>query len=545
MKKCVIIVLFIFFTTGSVWCGDFEDIEKSALRGNPEAQYKLGILYAKGEVIKQDYRKTLYWFTKSAEQGHSDAQLFLGLMYSLGRGISRDSKQAVYWYSRAAEQGNVSAQLFLGDMYCEGRGVTKDYSKAVFWYMKAANQENADAQYRLGNMYSMGKGVTIDYKTAILWLTKAAEQNHAGAQNSLGFMYESGYGVDRDYQKAIYWYTKSADQGNSDAQYNLGNQYNFGQGVNQNYGNAVYWYRKAAMQGHAIAQYNLGVLYYNGQGVPQNYQLSYAWVSLAATQDVEEAINFRNGLANIIPPYQLGQAQEIAIDLQHKIDKLAQSQDTENSITEKEKNLNISGTGFIITNDGYILTCFHVIENEDDVRIIYDGKGYPAKIVCTDPNNDIALLKVEGSFSAVALSLRRSANIGEKVFTIGYPSPSIQGVNPKYTSGTISSLTGIKDDIRMYQISVPVQPGNSGGPLVDSNGNVIGIIVSMLDAKTIFNITGSLPQNVNYAVKSIYAHALLDTLPGISNKLVAPAKHKTDAVEKVINSTVVVLCYSP
>jgi hypothetical protein len=90
-------------------------------------------------------------------------------------------------------------------------------------------------------------------------------------------------------------------------------------------------------------------------------------------------------------------------------------------------------------------------------------------------------------------------------------------VSAKFTEGTISSLTGFQDDLRLYQISVPVQPGNSGGALVDENGNVLGIIVAMLDAKTTFRVSGSLPQNVNYAVKSVYAQAMLDTLPEVSD----------------------------
>ena len=99
------------------------------------------------------------------------------------------------------------------------------------------------------------------------------------------------------------------------------------------------------------------------------------------------------------------------------------------------------------------------------------------------------------------------------------------------------------DDIRLYQISLPVQPGNSGGALLDENGNVLGIIIAMLDAKTTFEISGSLPQNVNYAVKKIYAEAMLDTLPIVSNSLLEPAKHELNAIERVKKSTVMILSY--
>ena len=78
---------------------------------------------------------------------------------------------------------------------------------------------------------------------------------------------------------------------------------------------------------------------------------------------------------------------------------------------------------------------------------------------------------------------------------------------------------------------------------MDENGNILGIIVAMLDAKTTFKISGSLPQNVNYAVKSIYAQAMLDTLPEIYNKLISPSKNKSDTIENVKKSTVMVICY--
>jgi S1-C subfamily serine protease len=86
--------------------------------------------------------------------------------------------------------------------------------------------------------------------------------------------------------------------------------------------------------------------------------------------------------------------------------------------------------------------------------------------------------------------------MGQEVFTIGHANPSLQGVGAKFTKGTINSLTGFQDDLRLYQLSVPVQPGNSGGALLDENGNILGVILAMLDAKTTFRISGSLPQNV-------------------------------------------------
>ncbi len=135
--------------------------------------------------------------------------------------------------------------------------------------------------------------------------------------------------------------------------------------------------------------------------------------------------------------------------------------------------------------------------------------------------------------------------MGSEVFTIGYPNPLLQGVNKKLTEGNINALTGYQDDIRLYQISVPIQPGNSGGPLLDKNGNVIGIIVAILNAETAFKVSGSLPQNVNYALKSTCAQALIDTVPTAIDGLMKPHGRKSfdDVVERVKKSVVMVLSY--
>jgi S1-C subfamily serine protease len=131
---------------------------------------------------------------------------------------------------------------------------------------------------------------------------------------------------------------------------------------------------------------------------------------------------------------------------------------------------------------------------------------------------------------------------GQAVFTVGFPQIGLQGATPKFTKGDISSLSGFRDDPREWQISVPVQPGNSGGPLFDSSGNVVGIVVSVLGIKAVA-ATGHLPQNVNYALKSAYFRALLEE-NGVE---FVPAKKTNarmeDIVERAQKSVVMVLVY--
>jgi len=522
----------------------FEAVGK-AEQGDADAQFNLGKMYFLGQIgAPQDYKKAVYWFEKAADQGNVLAQNLLGYMYSHGQGVTQDYKKAVYWFEKAAEQGDVNVQYNLGYMYNNGEGLPQDYKKAAYWYEKAAEQGDVSAQSNLGFMYLNGKGVPQDYKKAAYWFEKAAEQGDVAAQFNLALMHFGGEGVPQDYQKAVYWSEKAAEQGHADAQFNLGVMHYRGKGVPQDFKKAVYWYEKAAEQGNADAQYNLGDMHYFGKGLPQNYKFAYVWLSLAAAQGETKAINNRDIVANMLSPQQLADAQEIASKLQYKIDHPSETQSGEDLSASEPEQIKGSGTGFFITKDGHILTCHHVIEDARKIEITVGGNVYPAKIIMDNPNDDLALLKIDkDNCPAVAFSNKRFAKIGQKVFTVGYPNPTLQGVNAKYTEGTINSLTGFQDDLRLYQVSVSVQPGNSGGALLDEYGNVVGIVVAMLDAKTTFNITGSLPQNVNYAVKSTYAQAMLDTKPEITRKLVAPLSSKTDVVDKTIKGAVLILCY--
>lgn len=166
-----------------------------------------------------------------------------------------------------------------------------------------------------------------------------------------------------------------------------------------------------------------------------------------------------------------------------------------------------SGTGFFVSQDGLVVTNFHVIEDAKSITITrFNGKQSTATAVVLDRANDIAILQVDEASQETVLQVRHSstANRGTDLLTIGFPLTSIQGKEPKVTSGILSSLSGLDDDPRHFQISVPVQPGNSGGPLIAKDGTVIGIVTSKLNAIGVVRATGDIPQNVNFAVKSAY-----------------------------------------
>lgn len=418
MKKILILILLVLFCFDSVWSGEFEDTLKKAELRDAEAQYDLGVRYFYGNGVPQNYKKALYLFRQTID---SDAfsYFYLGEIYYQGLSIPKNKIQGIYYYLKAAK---------IASFQCMGNNM---------------------AQHKLLKILDNINITKInDY---IYWLTLGAEHGYTDFQEEMGDFYEG----EKNYKKAFHWYLKSAKKGYVMSQVMLGQFYSSGDGVSQNYKKAFYWYNKAARQGHFAAQINVGIMYNEGQGVTQDYKQAYVWNSLAAAQGVESANSNRDLVAKKLTPQQLAKAQELAAKMQYKIDHLTESQEQQSSMSNNEDKIIGSGTGFIITRDGYILTCHHVIKDANEIKISVGENTYSAKLIRDDPNNDLALLKINGSFPAIAFSSKRSAKMGQEVFTIGYPNPSLQGVSAKFTKGTINSLTGFQDDLRLYQISIP------------------------------------------------------------------------------------------
>jgi|11BtaG_2_1085332.scaffolds.fasta_scaffold01082_7 S1-C subfamily serine protease len=196
------------------------------------------------------------------------------------------------------------------------------------------------------------------------------------------------------------------------------------------------------------------------------------------------------------------------------------------------------GTAFAISSDGYLITAQHVIDDSDEVRIVFkDGESVSAKIIHEEENLDVAVLKVNTRMRNYLGLSPSTLSLGEDVFTIGYPAPIKLGLNQKFNDGSISSLTGLDDDVFNYQISVPIQPGNSGGPLVSyKTGCVDGIIISTLNYKAV----DFLPQSVNYALKSGFIRPIIDAL-GINSKSSASSLSRGEIRANVANSSFLVV----
>ena len=190
---------------------------------------------------------------------------------------------------------------------------------------------------------------------------------------------------------------------------------------------------------------------------------------------------------------------------------------TTGEITYKKDNPKASGSGFFLTTDGIIATNAHVVEGAANIELTVSNDlgnfTYKAKLLLKDSQNDVALLQIDDDsfkgLTSIPYGIIENSDVGSMVFTIGFPLNDVMGNNYKVSDGIISSLSGIADDMRYYQISVPLQPGNSGGPLFNEEGNVIGITSSRLNSEAV----GVQIENVNYAIKSSYLLSLYNMLP--------------------------------
>ena len=210
---------------------------------------------------------------------------------------------------------------------------------------------------------------------------------------------------------------------------------------------------------------------------------------------------------------------------------------------ERSKSI-ISGTGWVCRL-GYVVTSYHVIANRKNIFLLFsNGSQIKAKIKITDKANDISILvpqKVGKLPHAIQIS-SKSVGLGSKVFTIGFPHIDVMGIAPKITSGEVSSTKGIMDDPNMIQISIPIQSGNSGGPILNMKGEVVAVVRSKLSALAMLKYKGDLPQIVNYGVKAKHINKLLEKLSlNESVKILTPAKAPLEILAERIQHSVMIV----
>ncbi len=520
--------------------------KKGADKGDPAAEYAYGLIFHDGSAgQKQDFGTAFNWFLRAAAQGDAEAINMVGYMHDSGEGMPEDPKEAYRWYRKAAEKGYDISEYNLGVMYQSGRGVDKDPAEAARWYRKAADQGDADSEAALGYLYEQGLGLKSDIAEAVHWYREAARQGSSRALNNLGVLSEDGTGVSRSLVTAYCLYAMAAEKASDpdDRKLAQDNRNDLAKKLSQEeLAKAKDILLKAAgdpgmilpdeatasaeggKTGSASSSTNNAPGAGNRSGTPPDQSGNAGGlvgsVKLALAALGYDPGNRDNTLSDsavaAIKAFQkdhgLQATGEISGDfLAALLAARYETGDASKPADEGTKlQLYATGSGFYVSAAGHIVTNQHVVDGCKEMRL---AGGTVLQLLVADKANDLALLKAPRPGAGfVRFRDGHGVRTGESILIAGFPLRDEISSELNVTTGNVSSLAGPDNDRTLIQITAPVQHGNSGGPVLDLSGNVVGVVQSKFDpsAEADSDNTIDVPQNVNFAVSANTLRSFLD-----------------------------------
>ncbi len=539
--------------------------KKAAEAGNAEAQYQHArtfgstgrggsIIWGEPADLQANAERYIDWLNKSAAQGYGPARHALGMTYFLGatelfgkkdtKLIQPDVEKGLPIIQEAADDGYWESLWAMASLYQTGFGKIKsDKGTSDKYWQKFVGQTDPEIQRRIGLLYNVtdrsrysdgknkyqGKALTFDEtnKVAFEWFQKAAEKDDIFAIYNLGTMYRDGRGVWKNEQKALEYLKRAAEMGHYAAMREMAFSLLEGTGVVKDYVEAHKWLVKAADQDgpnkwsevHKVRN-AIGALYEFGWGVDKDIVLAYAWYNIAASGDFAKAKQNLARVEKAIKPEELREAQTLSREWKPG-KPMARAEVPKSGMSgasgmsgmsgSSGKNLKLAtvGTGFFVSQNGNVLTNNHVVEGCGEIRI--PAENTVGKLVVADQANDLALVKLEVTGKA-SVQFPDSDDIkqGEEIFVFGFPLDGYLPSAGNITPGIISALAGPGNNSSLVQMTAPVQPGNSGGPLLNKKGKVVGVVVGKANAIKIAKVTGDIPQNINFAISPRTVKSFLD-----------------------------------
>ncbi len=508
-------------------------LEAAASGGDGGAAYVLGRLYWSGFGAVRDDEKALRWIRQAFENKFTfAAAMHASMRWREGQPPSEHA-EAFRWLQeaeRAASDPLGSIALRLGEAYWYGLGTKEDKARAAEYFARAASAGLSRANLWLG-FRDFDRG---EHSTAVAAWTRAAAAGSADAQYRLYSASREGQGTPHDWKLAANWLLRSARQNYGPAMTSVGYHYSRGDLFPQNRAEFLKWSLRSAMAGQAAGMFNAGIVFASD---PATLPLAYLFYNLAAARGHEPAREWRDRTAAMISAQHFTEMQALARDF----DRSCQD--------PSEFELAATGTGFFV-DVGTMVTNEHVIGECARIGVRVGAKEVSdVTIIGANADLDLALLWVRSKpGETYSMSLARLAPVpsalGESVTAFGYPLSGVLASSGVLTNGVLSSTAGLRDDATRFQFSAPVQPGNSGGPIWNAQGHVIGVVESRLNPLG----RGSdvmIPQNVNFAVKTqeldriMRANATLFTFGGATDP-VLDGKNLASLAQRATGQ---VLCY--
>ncbi|MEO4000296.1 trypsin-like peptidase domain-containing protein [Mesorhizobium sp. CAU 1732] len=496
--------------------------ERAAAAGHPAAQSALCLL----QSLADDEPSTRYCF-EGAVNGDATSQSWLALGLTLGMfGLEENQNLALSFYRQAAFQGHVSSLARIGDAYATGEGVSQDDALAIYYWERAASMDDPSSLRELGRWHAIGRGVEQDLEKALRYLNRAADLGDGSAQYYAGLIHRlNGHNTNAHVMFSLA--VKSLSPGDM---------------------------RDVAIKARteeeriltsAQIQRSRSILS-TWKQTDRNPQPFIAGVEF--TKRLQTALNERgysvgevDGLAGsktraayreFVSTLQMGELSFSSPAIYFVAYKLAlfgkesgsasvhdapKTSDPINRgasvIGAGHQSVRSGGSGFIVNQNGYIVTNAHVVEGCTGIRVVH-GLGEPvaASVLDVSEFSDLAILKAPlAAPTAISFRAGTPLQLGENVVVFGFPLTGVLSSQGNLTVGNLTALSGMRGDPSTLQISAPVQPGNSGGPVLDSRGQLIGVVVSKLDTLAVAGVIDDIPQNVNFAIRSSVLENLLQS----------------------------------
>lgn len=545
---------------------DVPILRSDSAKGDPVALYQLAVCYSEEIGVELDFQEALSLATKAAEKGDVPAMIMASRLHRGKPGVDRDKDLAGHWAQKASVSNSPFGSIALAECHRYGIGAPKSPSDTVRLLKRAARsneshaiaalafellhgdpvnhnleegirlaaiadkQGDRDAAVVLSLAHMLGIGLKEDTDEGLTYALKAANAGHPVAHRILGTYYATK--TFKEFKKAIPHLKFAAERGDAPAQYLLAKCFREGTGVPESDKSSVRLLRDAARAGYIPAITDLGYMTWLGRERVSDLPLALGMYISAASAGEPMARAWLNSPESPRRTQDSKLSESIAHSINTQLNSGDYPVEFEEGFTSAMFGTNLrigiagsskvspatkSGSGLMFSRDGYVFTNAHVIRGASKVMILTHGSAVPinATVSAVDEANDLAIIKVHewqpkpGAHpTPPPLASAGKSKIGDRVFSIGYPLAGLLSQEAKYTSGDISSTSGIGDDKRLFQTTTPIQPGNSGGPLALTDGRVVGIIVSSVNESYVFRHTKTIPQNINFAVKIDYLKLL-------------------------------------
>jgi len=488
------------------------------------------------KLLEKDYQKSKSTNFKLAAKINLDG---------LGN-ANRNINDGIYWLKLCSNTDSECA-LQLAEIFENGTLIQRDETLSLEYYQKVFKEPRQAYEVQKGNLalklfeieFKRGNekdihlaanialkglaGAQRDIKRGLEWLTRCSDEGDLDCTVDLADIYISGEFLHESLTLAAELYKKAADQGHTKAQIILGGMYNIGKGVTQNFKESIKYFELAAIAGDPEGQYWSGLAVMSSNSPNPNRAKAYFWLSIAVAKlnsgkTHDDAVKVRDELLKTLTTDMKSIIQDAALKW-----KTGQEPPNFSDFNMEEKNIDqdkvagkgsgkiFSGSAVYVSYSGQVVTNAHVVDACKEITVSVPGElASIAILLAKDKKNDLALLKTTRMPTHVP-ALRPSLKLGEAVGIFGYPFAGILAMSGNFTTGNVTALAGLGDDSRHFQISAPVQPGNSGGPMLDQSGNLGGIVVAKANALAFAAIEKDIPQNVNFAIKASVLIEFLDS----------------------------------